>query len=271
MIGGGMRRPARTQQSERLNYTALRNAERAVFMILIAPNNSHSAAQSLFNAVARLRADNERKRMKSFLAVVLTLALSSVTLSALAQGHHGAGHRNHAEHDQQYGRGGDYGAQGWDQHGGRDNQGRGGQYRDNQGRTDYPGRDNQGRHDQRAWDRNNRGRDEHHGVQRRHDHNWNHPGWDRRDWRRSWNHGWSGSRHRSTTRYYYPRGFRARHWNVGIRLPPVFYGASYYVNYSSYGLAPPPWGCQWIRIDSDILLVDLSSGEVMDVLYGFYY
>lgn len=117
--------------------------------------------------------------------------------------------------------------------------------------------DNRGYGNNRGWDRN--------------DHRWDHRGWNRGDWRRSWNHGWSGSRYRSTSRYYYPRGYNARHWSVGVRLPSVFYAASYYLNYSTYGLAPPPWGCQWIRVDSDVMLVEQSTGEVLDMLYGFYY
>lgn len=223
--------------------------------------------------------------MNRILAVIFSLALSSVTLSALAQDHRG---RDGGGNHQNQGRGGEqHRGGGWEN--GRDNQGRndrrGGDNQgrndrrewdnqgrndrrawDNQGRNDRRGWDNQGRNDRRDWDRNHSGRDDRH-----HDNRWNHRGWDRRDWRRSWNHGWSGSRYRSTSRYYYPRGYSARHWSIGVRLPSVFYGTSYYVNYSSYGLAPPPWGCQWVRIDSDVMLVDISSGEVLDVLYGFYY
>ena len=221
--------------------------------------------------------------MKRFIAVVLALALSSTTLTALARDHrdgHGSNGQQHHWGDNQ-GRG-DH--RGWD----RGNQGRGdhrGWDRGNQGRGDHRGwdRDNQGRNDARSWDRDNQGRNDarswdrhrdhndHAREYRHHDNRWNHRGWDRRDWRRSWNHGWSGSRYRSSTRYYFPRGYTARHWSIGVRLPSVFYGASYYVNYTSYGLAPPPWGCQWIRIDSDVVLVDLASGEILDVLYGFYY
>ena len=173
---------------------------------------------------------------------------------------------------------GDHRGRGGDNHRGdgrgRDDYNRRGN--DNQGRGDYRGNDNQGRHnrgdDHRRYD--NHGRNDHRGNNRgwdRNDNRWSQRGWNRGDWRRSWNHGWSGSRYRSTSRYYYPRGYSSRHWSIGVRLPSVFYASSYYLNYSTYGLAPPPWGCQWVRVDADVMLVDLATGEVLDVLYGFYY
>ncbi len=258
--------------------------------------------------------------MKRFLAVVMALALGTVTAHAQQQEHRGRGNHgnsgNSARHSQQdvsrsenhrqngernrsrvdsaplaipqqqpllaqnqsndrnrgdnRGRGGDYNRRG-DNNRGRDNRGT-----SNRGRDDiYRGRnDHRGRNDNnRSWN-DNRGRTDNrrsNGRWDRNDHRWSQRGWNRSDFRRSWNHGWAGTRYRSTSRYYYPRGYSTRHWNIGVRLPSVFYTASYYLNYSTYGLAPPPWGCQWVRVDSDVMLVDLSTGEVLDVLYGFYY
>ncbi len=173
------------------------------------------------------------------------------------------------------GRGGDYNRRGDNNRGG-DNRGTSNRgWNDNRGRNDNNrGWDNRGRNDNnRGWN-DNRGRTDNrrnNGSWDRNDHRWSQRGWDRGDFRRSWSHGWAGTRYRSTSRYFYPRGYSARHWSIGVRLPSVFYAASYYLNYSTYGLAPPPWGCQWVRVDSDVMLVDLSSGEVLDVLYGFYY
>lgn len=91
------------------------------------------------------------------------------------------------------------------------------------------------------------------------------------DWRRSWSHGWNGRHYRAPSRYYRPRGYSLSSWSIGFRLPAAYYGSSYYVDYRPYGLSPPPWGCQWVRVEGDVLLVDLATGEVIDVLYGFYY
>jgi Ni/Co efflux regulator RcnB len=128
-------------------------------------------------------------------------------------------------------------------------------------------RDN-GRRDERSWRDNNRGRDW--GNSRGH-RDWSRRGWDRNQWRRSWTHGWGGNRYRSPSRYYYPRGYARFAWNIGVRLPAAYYASNYYVDYRSYGLATPPYGCSWVRIDDDLLLVDLDTGEVLDALYGFYY
>ncbi len=95
--------------------------------------------------------------------------------------------------------------------------------------------------------------------------------WSTPQWRVSWNHGWSGHRYRAQARYYYPRGYAHTSWSIGYRLPLVFLAASYFVDYDTYGLAPPPYGCRWLRVDGDLLLVDQASGEIVDILYDFYY
>lgn len=98
-----------------------------------------------------------------------------------------------------------------------------------------------------------------------------HSSWRDRGWRVSWHHGWSGHRYRAPVRYYYPRGYSSRSWSIGIRIPRAYYAPTWYVDYRSYGLAAPPWGCQWVRVDGDVLLVDLDTGEIVDILYNFYY
>lgn len=95
--------------------------------------------------------------------------------------------------------------------------------------------------------------------------------WHDAGWRQSWNHGWGGNRYRASSHYYYPRGYAARSWSIGYHLPLAFLAASYYVDYRPYGLAAPPYGCRWVRVDSDLLLVEIDGGEIVDILYGFYY
>lgn len=112
--------------------------------------------------------------------------------------------------------------------------------------------------DRDRWDRN----DQRHG---RHD------GWNRDHWRRNWRNGWTGHRWNSPSRYVYPRGYSRRAWSVGLILPSVYYGSSYYIDWQPYGLSAPPYGSRWIRVGDDLLLVHLASGEVLDVLNGFFY
>lgn len=140
---------------------------------------------------------------------------------------------------------------------------------DNRNNSRYD--NNRGNDRGRDWDRrHDRGRDWDRG--RSHGHrDWNRSGWDRGYWRNSWNHGWSGTRYRAPARYHYPRGYSRLSWNIGFFLPAAYYASNYYVDYRPYGLAPPPYGCSWVRISDDLLLVDLETGEVLDAIYGFYY
>ena len=95
--------------------------------------------------------------------------------------------------------------------------------------------------------------------------------WHRSDWRRSWHHGWAGTRYRSPYRYYYPSGYSYRSWRIGYELPLAFLIADYFLDYRPYGLAPPPYGCRWLRVGDDVTLVDMRSGVIVDILYDFYY
>ena len=43
------------------------------------------------------------------------------------------------------------------------------------------------------------------------------------------------------------------------------------MDYRPYRLAPPPYGHHWVRVDNDVLLVALSTGLVVDSIYGLFY
>jgi hypothetical protein len=70
----------------------------------------------------------------------------------------------------------------------------------------------------------------------------------------------------------YPPGWGYRRWVVGATLPPVFLAPDYfYADWAALGLEPPPPGCEWVRYGPDLLLVDVSTGEVVDVAYDVFY
>jgi hypothetical protein len=70
----------------------------------------------------------------------------------------------------------------------------------------------------------------------------------------------------------YPAGWAYRRWAIGVALPPVFLvPAYYYADWATLGLAPPPQGYQWVRYGPDLLLVDVSTGQVVDAAYGVFY
>lgn len=113
------------------------------------------------------------------------------------------------------------------------------------------------RWDNNRWDNRNDGRRDH--YVRHNDRRWSGYNW------------YPQYRYRAPVRYVYPRGYRAYQWRVGYRLPSSYYAPSYYVNYNSYGLPPPPYGYRWVRVDRDVVLVAIASGLIRDVLYGLYY
>jgi hypothetical protein len=72
--------------------------------------------------------------------------------------------------------------------------------------------------------------------------------------------------------FVYPPGFAYRRWAVGAALPPLFLARDYwYADWAALGLAPPPPGYQWVRYGPDLLLVDVVTGQVVDVAYDVFY
>jgi Nickel/cobalt transporter regulator len=72
--------------------------------------------------------------------------------------------------------------------------------------------------------------------------------------------------------FIYPPGWAYRRWAVGGVLPPVFLVRDYwYADWAGLGLAPPQPGFQWVRYGPDLLLVDVTTGQVVDVTYGVFY
>jgi hypothetical protein len=104
---------------------------------------------------------------------------------------------------------------------------------------------------------------------------WSHGGWDR-NWRNDRRYDWRGyrDRHRSVFRlsvYLDPFGYRYRPYNVGYRLVPAYYSQRYWFDPGMYGLPYPPPGTQWVRYWDDALLVDVYTGEVVDVIQNFFW
>jgi Ni/Co efflux regulator RcnB len=72
--------------------------------------------------------------------------------------------------------------------------------------------------------------------------------------------------------YNRPHGWYAHRWVYGERLPGGWFGRDYWIgNYATFGLIGPPDGYQWVRDGDDALLVDVDTGEVLQVEYGVFY
>jgi Ni/Co efflux regulator RcnB len=72
--------------------------------------------------------------------------------------------------------------------------------------------------------------------------------------------------------YNRPHGWYAHRWVYGERVPHGWYDRNYWISdYVSFGLIGPPDGYQWVRVGDDALLIDVDSGEVLQVEYGVFY
>ena len=72
--------------------------------------------------------------------------------------------------------------------------------------------------------------------------------------------------------FHYPDGFSYRVWTTGAILPHVFLSDPYfYDSYATLGLGAPPPGYRWVRYGTDLLLVNVTTGRIADVVDGVFY
>lgn len=99
-----------------------------------------------------------------------------------------------------------------------------------------------------------------------------------RDWRNDRRYDWYGYRnqyrnHYRLGRYYAPyRDYSYRRFDIGFYLGSAFLGSNYWINDPYYYRLPAAYdGTRWIRYYDDVLLVDLYTGEVLDVIHNFFW
>lgn len=71
-------------------------------------------------------------------------------------------------------------------------------------------------------------------------------------------------------RYQPPRGYQARHWRHGDRLPASYRSRAYVVDYHRYGLQAPPRGYQYTRVDNDVVLTAIATGVIASVIVDMF-
>ncbi|ANY21223.1 hypothetical protein A6F68_02733 [Tsuneonella dongtanensis] len=98
------------------------------------------------------------------------------------------------------------------------------------------------------------------------------------DWRRDNRYNWysyrSANRHLYRIgRYYAPySGYRYSRISIGFHLDSLFFGSRYWINDPWQYRLPAAYGpYRWVRYYDDALLVDIYSGEVVDVIYDFFW
>jgi hypothetical protein len=102
--------------------------------------------------------------------------------------------------------------------------------------------------------------------------------WDRNQWRNDRRYDWQSYRYSNRDRYrlgrYYApyRNYNYSRLSIGFQLGSGFYGDNYWLTDPwQYRLPNAPYGTRWIRYYDDVLLVDVYSGEVIDVIYDFFW
>ncbi|MGI9375248.1 MAG: RcnB family protein [Tsuneonella suprasediminis] len=173
-----------------------------------------------------------------------------------------------------------------------DRSGRNRSYTDNNRNRTYSGRDGDRRNnwrDNRRTDNRSRGtynRDNRHWNGNRQTWNRDRNGWDHRRDSRRWSRNWRSNSHydwhhyrshnRSVFRigrYYAPyNGYRYSRVGIGFYLNNLFFSSRYWINDPGYYRLPPAYGpYRWVRYYDDVLLVDIYSGEVVDVIHNFFW
>lgn len=72
--------------------------------------------------------------------------------------------------------------------------------------------------------------------------------------------------------YFDPFGFSYRRFGIGSYLYPGYYQSSYWINDPWQYRLPPAYGpYRWVRYHNDAVMIDTWTGEVVDVIYGFFW
>ena len=97
------------------------------------------------------------------------------------------------------------------------------------------------------------------------------------DWRHDRRYDWRDWRRRHRNRFHLsfysdPFGWDYFRYGIGWRLWPSYYRSNYWLHDASYYRLPPAYGpYRWIRYHDDALLVNIYTGQVVDVIYDFFW
>jgi Ni/Co efflux regulator RcnB len=99
--------------------------------------------------------------------------------------------------------------------------------------------------------------------------------WDT-NWRNNHHYDWHNYRDHHRSRFHLgfyidPFSWGYQPFSSGYRLWPAYYGNQYWIDPAMYGLPYPPPGAAWVRYYNDVMLIDLYSGTVLDVIPGFFW
>ncbi|HWK36295.1 RcnB family protein [Sphingomonas sp.] len=123
------------------------------------------------------------------------------------------------------------------------------------------------------WNRGNPGWNDNRGNPGRGGGNWN------RSWRGDNRYNWQDWRSRNRNLYRLPRYYAPRGWSygyqrfgIGMSLSALLFSQSYWIDDPWEYRLPEAYGpYRWVRYYNDAMLVDLDTGEVVDVIYDIFW
>jgi hypothetical protein len=101
--------------------------------------------------------------------------------------------------------------------------------------------------------------------------------WNSNNWRRDKRYDWYNHRNKywwlfQLGSYFDPFGWGYQPYQPGWRMWPSYYSSNYWINDPWYYRLPyAPYGTRWVRYYDDAILVDTWSGQVVDVIYNFFW
>jgi Ni/Co efflux regulator RcnB len=89
--------------------------------------------------------------------------------------------------------------------------------------------------------------------------------------RGAYRHNFQAARSYHIGPYRRPPGWTAHRWGYGEILPRGYWAPQYLIaDYWLFALEVPPAGYEWVRDGNDALLIDTTSGEILQVEYGVF-
>lgn len=89
--------------------------------------------------------------------------------------------------------------------------------------------------------------------------------------RPTYEHNYQAKRSYRIGPYHRPNGWAEHRWVHGEVLPRAYWAPEYVIgDYWLFALEVPPVGYEWVRDDTDALLVNLQTGEILQVEYGVF-
>lgn len=71
--------------------------------------------------------------------------------------------------------------------------------------------------------------------------------------------------------YHPPHGYAYHRYAYGQFLPRMYWSSDYLLSdYWLFGLDLPPVGFEWVRYGPDALLIDMTTGEVVQTVYALF-